>query len=97
MKPIKECIIITETQFMGMFSGQDVWLIPLEWIEENEEEIPNTIGVKLDFDRAYVGDDWIIQNNCCFGYNNEECAIAVEPEQMMWKTAPEYASQESEK
>ena len=90
MKPIKECILITEPQFMGLFSGSEVWLIPMQWTYRLDGEIAKVDGIILDFDHAYIGTKWIIKDGDCIGYDGEDCAIAVEPEQMMWKTAPEY-------
>lgn len=107
MKPISECIIITEPMFMGAFCGSDVWVIPIkEWIREQGNDprelfwAQPIIGIDLDFEKAYVSDRWALEGGrCCMPTKDgdveegfEDCAIAVEPMQMMWRTAPIYAS-----
>jgi hypothetical protein len=81
--------------FFGLFSGTSAWVIPIEgWIYSDEDEgMP--IGINLNFDKAIISDNWLIRDGNCFladmdGFEN--CAIAIPPERLMWKTAPVYAS-----
>jgi hypothetical protein len=75
LKPLKECILIKDPALAAIYSGTDVWLIPYD-IE--------TLEMKID--KAYVGDDWSIINNEIIGYHDEQCFIAVEPnDKLGWK------------
>ena len=78
MKPINECIIISNPMFAGLFSGSDVWMIPYD-----------IRTCKLDYDRAYVWDDWTIYNHKIFGMDSELCVIAVEPDALIWRMCDE--------
>ncbi len=93
MKPVRECILITENQFIGMFSGSDVWIVPIEWYPSNPNDELSISRVKVFWDKAYVGKNWKLQNGNCYDADGNHCAIAVEPEQFQWHTAPEYAEE----
>jgi hypothetical protein len=69
MKPLKKCILIKDVSIAAMYSGHDVWLIPY-----------NIETLKFNLKNAYVGDRWYIYNNEIFGYSDELCFIAIEPD-----------------
>lgn len=68
MTPLKKCVLIKDPAIAAIFSGHDVWIIPY-----------NIETIKMNTKKAYVGDRWSIYNNEIFGYDDELCFIAVEP------------------
>jgi hypothetical protein len=68
MPELKDCVVIERLDIAAIFSGCDVWLIPVR----------KYVGkVYLRLKDAYVGDDWDIRNGEIIGYHSETCVIAV--------------------
>ena len=70
-------VFITNPTLASMFSGCDVWLIPL--VEELVTIYGKGVVAKynLDFDNMFLGDDWYIQNQQIYGYNKGPFAIGI--------------------
>jgi len=97
MLPIEECVLIKNTGIAALYSGDDVWLIPIKVVlhRATKEKAIESCNWTIDNDRyyimehrmnlkkAYVGDDWTICNGQVFGYHDEQCFIAVEPDNML--------------
>ncbi len=78
---IFKLVLITDPVLAAMFSGCDVWLIPLK---EKVKKTPINalseyaeIEYELDGENAFLGDDWYIQNECIYGYNSGPFAIGI--------------------
>jgi len=75
---ITRLVLITDVVLAATFSGCDVWLIPL--IDKGyvyNDNGDKSIAYKLDFDNAFLGDDWYIQNEHIYGYDKGPFAIGI--------------------
>ena len=60
MTALKRCIKISKPEIAAMFSGCDVWLIPIKIENQDSEHEEREWVIVPQYDLAYVGDDWAI-------------------------------------
>lgn len=88
---LNRAIFIAKPEIAVLFSGCDVWLIPVEWNVDwdFEIDIPKNVvnfdKLKMLFENAYISNDWYVKNELIYGMNDEACIIAINIEQANFK------------
>jgi len=78
MTPLKDCILIKDFRIAAFFSGWDVWIIPIIYLDSVNENT-RKYRTRMFRNKAYVSDHWSVQDSEIIGANSETCYIAIEP------------------